>query len=130
MNQGYPFTQRPQADLLRYFEEELAPDHQVIYTTHSPFMIDPWHFDRVRIVQDLRTEPNSKNLPADKQGTKVIAEFLKQHQIAFFRFKVPSATKFIRLFSLDLTLLWSRERRTFNTSKLCRDSYSRKVNQV
>ena len=40
-------------------------------------MIDPWHFDRVQIVQDLRTEPNSKDLPADKQGTKVIAEVLE-----------------------------------------------------
>ncbi|MDE0317923.1 MAG: AAA family ATPase [Candidatus Poribacteria bacterium] len=74
---GLSLHAKAQADLLRYFEEELAPDHQVIYTTHSPFMIDPWHFDRVRIVQDLRTEPNSKNLPADKQGTKVIAEVLE-----------------------------------------------------
>lgn len=73
---GLSLHAKAQADLLRYFEEELAPDHQVIYTTHSPFMIDPWHFDRVRIVQDLRTEPNSKNLPANKQGTKVIAEVL------------------------------------------------------
>src|SRR6266581_7630455 len=30
---------RAQADLLRYIEEKLKPDHQVIFTTHSPFMV-------------------------------------------------------------------------------------------
>ena len=30
-----------QADLLRYIEEKLKPDHQVIFTTHSPFMVPP-----------------------------------------------------------------------------------------
>ena len=41
-----------QADLLRYVEERLAPTHQVIYTTHSPFMVDPRAFDRARAVED------------------------------------------------------------------------------
>ena len=30
---------RAQADLLRYITERLMPKHQVIYTTHSPFMV-------------------------------------------------------------------------------------------
>ena len=68
---------KAQADLLRYFEEELAPDHQVIYTTHSPFMIDPWHFDRVRIVQDLSLESDYDNLSDEQQGTKVIDDVLE-----------------------------------------------------
>ena len=29
-----------QADLLRYLDEQLAGGHQVVYTTHSPYMID------------------------------------------------------------------------------------------
>jgi predicted ATP-dependent endonuclease of OLD family len=29
-----------QADLLRLIDERLAPRHQVLYTTHSPFMVD------------------------------------------------------------------------------------------
>lgn len=65
---------KAQADLLAYFEKEIKPHHQLIYTTHSPFMVDPAHFDRVRIVQNLSIEPNSENLPEDKQGTKVSAE--------------------------------------------------------
>jgi predicted ATP-dependent endonuclease of OLD family len=36
-----------QADLLRFFEE-LSIKYQIIYTTHSPFMVETEHLDRVR----------------------------------------------------------------------------------
>lgn len=68
---------KAQGDLLNYFEKELIPNHQIIYTTHSPFMVDPMHFDRVRIVQDLSIEANTDTLPDDKQGTKVITEVME-----------------------------------------------------
>ncbi len=67
---------KAQGDLLRFFEKELITHHQLIYTTHSPFMVDPVKFDRVRIVQDLSIEANTDNLSEDKQGTKVITEVL------------------------------------------------------
>ena len=73
---GLSLHAKAQADLLRYFEEELKPHHQLIYTTHSPFMVDPRHFKRVRIVQDLSIELDSDNLPEDRQGTQVITEVL------------------------------------------------------
>jgi len=41
-----------QGDVLAFIEHKLAPKHQVIYTTHSPFLIDPQRIDRVRTVQD------------------------------------------------------------------------------
>lgn len=41
-----------QADLLRYINEKLAPNYQVIYTTHSPFMIEPSKIHRIRTVYD------------------------------------------------------------------------------
>lgn len=44
---------RAQADLLRYISERLAPHHQVIYTTHSPFMIDPNKLEWTRTVEDV-----------------------------------------------------------------------------
>ena len=47
---GLSLHAKAQADLLNYFEQELVPYHQLIYTTHSPFMVDAAHFDRVRIV--------------------------------------------------------------------------------
>ena len=73
---GLSLHAKAQADLLRYFEEELKPHHQLIYSTHSPFMVDPAYFDRVRIVQDLSIEPDSDDLPEDQQGTKVITDVL------------------------------------------------------
>ena len=67
---GLSLHGRAQADLLRYFEEELA-EHQIIYSTHSPFMIDPQHFERVRIVQDLGIDSRD-HLPKEQDGTKVL----------------------------------------------------------
>ena len=73
---GLSLHGKAQEDLLRYFEDELKPHHQLIYTTHSPFMVDPTRFDRARIVQDLGIDSMSDQLPDDKQGTKVITEVL------------------------------------------------------
>lgn len=47
---------RAQADLLRYINERLMPNYQVIYTTHSPFMVDPENLLAVRTVEDVTTE--------------------------------------------------------------------------
>jgi predicted ATPase len=55
-----------QRDLLRFIDERLAPHHQVIYTTHSPFMIQAGRLDRVRTVQDV-----------DHEGTKISAEVFR-----------------------------------------------------
>ncbi|HEX6675823.1 MAG TPA: AAA family ATPase [Actinomycetes bacterium] len=49
-----------QGDLLRYLHEQLARDHQVVYATHSPFMVDAANLHRTRTVEDV-----------DDQGTKV-----------------------------------------------------------
>jgi len=63
---GLSLHGRAQGDLLRLIDERLAPNHQVVYTTHSPFMVDPDHLQRVRTVIDQ-----------DKVGTKVSAEIFK-----------------------------------------------------
>lgn len=41
-----------QADLLEYIDKELLQKYQVIYTTHSPFMIESDKLDEVRTVYD------------------------------------------------------------------------------
>lgn len=81
---GLSLHARAQGDLLAYFEQELRPHHQLIYTTHSPFMVDPQHFDRVRIVQDLSIEAESYDLPEDQQGTKVMTNVLDATQDSLF----------------------------------------------
>lgn len=64
-----------QGDLLRYIEKELGPNHQVIYTTHSPFMVDPKNLERVRIVQDRGMDQD--DLPPEEEGTKVFTDVLR-----------------------------------------------------
>ncbi|MFH9118575.1 AAA family ATPase [Streptomyces globisporus] len=49
---GLSLHGRAQADFLRFINERLAPTAQVIYTTHSPFMVETSRLDRVRIVED------------------------------------------------------------------------------
>ena len=73
---GLSLHAKAQEDLLRYFDKELAPHHQVVYTTHSPFMVDPSRFKRVRIVQDLSIEEGSEQLSPEQEGTKVLTEVL------------------------------------------------------
>jgi energy-coupling factor transporter ATP-binding protein EcfA2 len=70
---GLSLHGKAQADFLRYIEEELKPHHQVIYTTHSPFMVDAQHFDRVRIVQDASIDATDA-LPKEQAGTKVLTD--------------------------------------------------------
>lgn len=74
---GLSLHGKAQGDLLRYFEEELKPHHQIIYTTHSPFMVDPNRFDRTRIVQDLSIEREYGQLSDEDRGTKVITDVLE-----------------------------------------------------
>ena len=70
---GLSLHAKAQDDLLRYFESEVKGHHQLIYSTHSPFMIDARRFDRVRIVQDLGIE-SDEPLEAEGGGTRVIAD--------------------------------------------------------
>lgn len=74
---------RAQADLLNYIDTELSHNHQVLYTTHSPFMVDSKKFDRVRIVQDKSTDEND-SFPKEQDGTKVITEVLEATEDSLF----------------------------------------------
>lgn len=49
---GVGLHARAQADFLRFIDERLAQRCQVIYTTHSPFMIQPGKLERARVVED------------------------------------------------------------------------------
>lgn len=75
---GLSLHGRAQEDLLRFFEAEIVSNlkHQLLYTTHSPFMVDPQHFDRVRIVQDKGIDADG-DLPRDEDGTKVFTDVLE-----------------------------------------------------
>lgn len=70
---GLSLHARAQEDLLGYFEAEVKGHHQLVYSTHSPFMVDARRFERVRIVQDLGIE-SDEPLEAAQGGTRVLAD--------------------------------------------------------
>ena len=74
---GLSLHAKAQSDLLHYFDEELKPHHQVIYTTHSPFMVNPEQFNSVRIVQDPSIEPDAVQTPDQPSGTRVTTDILE-----------------------------------------------------
>jgi predicted ATP-dependent endonuclease of OLD family len=70
---GLNLHAKAQGDFLRFIDERLAPKHQVIYTTHSPFMINPNALISVRTVQDV-----------DEKGTKISDDILRNDQDTIF----------------------------------------------
>jgi hypothetical protein len=57
---GLGLHARAQKDFLRFIEERLSPKCQVIYTTHSPFLIQPEKLERARLVEDKGREIGSR----------------------------------------------------------------------
>lgn len=70
-----------QGDVLAFIEHKLAPKHQVIYTTHSPFLIDPKRIDRVRTVAD--SEDRGTVITADGYKTDIETMFPLQAAISY-----------------------------------------------
>lgn len=79
---GLTLHGKAQGDLLRYVVERLLPDHQVIYTTHSPFMVPMDRLADVRIVEDVVIEVRGKR--PDVKGTKVRSDVLEVNDDTLF----------------------------------------------
>jgi hypothetical protein len=82
---GLSLHAKAQQDLLRYFEAEIAsnPKHQLLYSTHSPFMLDPRRLKRVRIVEHKGIESEAM-LPREEDGTKVLNDVLDANADSLF----------------------------------------------
>jgi predicted ATP-dependent endonuclease of OLD family len=72
---GLTLHGKAQADLLRYMVDKLIPDHQVIFTTHSPFMVPMDRLADVRIVEDVIEVKSDGRL--NIKGTKVSSDVLE-----------------------------------------------------
>ena len=71
-----------QADLLRYFTEKLEPHHQIIYSTHSPFMVPHDNIMASRIVEDrVDVDARGRRTPT---GTMVREDVLKAEKDSVF----------------------------------------------
>lgn len=99
---GLSLHPRAQEDLLRFFEEALSSKHQLIYTTHSPFMVDPNNPQRIRYVEDTsQRDPAERG--DDTGGTKVTED--------------PSQVSHESVMPLDLIQRGARETEARRTRK-------------
>ena len=71
---GLTLHAKAQADLLRYINEKLLPHHQVIYTTHSPFMIPNDNWPAVKVVEDVVEKKDGEKI---LRGGKVSQDVLE-----------------------------------------------------
>ena len=71
---GLSLHGKAQSDLLRFIDDKLAPFHQVIYSTHSPFMVPADKLQRVRIVEDKIDKTKTRR---KSYGTKVSQDILE-----------------------------------------------------
>lgn len=79
---GLTLHGKAQADLLRYIQQRLLPQHQVIYTTHSPFMVPSERLQNVRIVEDVVERPTGARPIV--RGTKVSNDVLRVDRDTLF----------------------------------------------
>jgi energy-coupling factor transporter ATP-binding protein EcfA2 len=79
---GLTLHGKAQADLLRYIQERLLPTHQVIFTTHSPFMVPAERLADVRVVEDVVLRDDRGR--AKVLGTKVSSDILSVDKDTLF----------------------------------------------
>lgn len=75
---GLNLHARAQADFLRFINERLGSKHQVLYTTHSPFMVESGKLERVRLVQDNSSRSNPD------LGCQISSDFLAVERDTLF----------------------------------------------
>jgi predicted ATPase len=78
---GLTLHGKAQGDLLRYFDEKLSPHHQIIYSTHSPFMVAADKLMSARIVEDQVDTSGPRRL---SMGTKVHGDALSRDPDTLF----------------------------------------------
>jgi energy-coupling factor transporter ATP-binding protein EcfA2 len=81
---GLGLHARAQMDMMRFIREQVLPAYQVIYTTHTPFMIAPDALDGVRTVEDA----DDGNVVL---GTKVGDRFLSMDPDTLFPIRAALA---------------------------------------
>ncbi len=79
---GLTLHGKAQEDLLRYIEEQLLPSHQVIYSTHSPFMVPPKRLADCRVVEDVITY--EKPARPQSEGTKITQDVMSTDKDTLF----------------------------------------------
>lgn len=88
---GLTLHGKAQSDLLRYIEERILPELQVIYTTHSPFMVPAQRLEDVLVVEDV-VDYRDHVVPSSK-ARRYPPTFFRLTRIRFSLCRPTSATK-------------------------------------
>lgn len=78
---GLTLHGKAQGELLRFFDEKLAPHHQLIFSTHSPFMVPADKLASVRVVEDQIDTSGRRRVA---MGTKVREDVLTRDPDTLF----------------------------------------------
>lgn len=79
---GLTLHGKAQGNLLQFFAEKLAPHHQIIYSTHSPFMVEADKLLSARIVEDeVEVKTGGRRV---SNGTKVRKDVLSRDEDTIF----------------------------------------------
>ena len=82
---GLSLHGKAQQDLLRYVNTELRPEYQVIYSAHSPFMIDVENIFSLRTVEDVVEVQKKEGESVERiLGTKVGERILSRDKDTLF----------------------------------------------
>lgn len=82
---GLPLHGRAQQDLIMYINERLRPHHQVIYTAHSPFLIDVENIFALRTVEDVvKVSEQDGETVEEILGTRVGQRILSRDRDTIF----------------------------------------------
>lgn len=79
---GLTLHGKAQEDLLRYIEEKLLPLHQVIFSTHSPFMVPAQRLADCRVVEDVIDLRNPSR--PQSEGTKITEDVMTTDKDTLF----------------------------------------------
>lgn len=100
---GLGLHAKAQWDLLRYIYAELAPSYQVLYATHSPFMIDPDRIQWVRTVEEVVRESPEQGFTY--LGTKVSEEAMSTDYDTLLPLQASLGYRIVRDLTGDRKLL-------------------------
>jgi len=85
---GLTLHGKAQLDLQRFFREKLAPHHQIVFSTHSPFMVPADDLASVRVVEDSIEYRGGRRIPL---GTKVVGHTQAKDADALFPLKAVAS---------------------------------------
>lgn len=108
---GTSLHAKAQEDLLRYFKDKLIPHHQVIYTTHSPFMVPADNIMAARTVEDVVKRDGQGNV-VEILGTKVRDDVLNVDRETLFPQQGALGYEITQTLFMEKTHCWSRGRLT------------------